>query len=308
MKYHDVGSILSVKIGKLSLRNPLMLASGVMGISQKIFERLYEEGIGGVVTKSISLLPRTGYENPTIVPLGHGSYLNAVGLTNPGAEAFSSEISSNRDVPIIVSLVGSSEEDFPQLVNYFDSLNIIGYEINLSCPHVKKMGLDIGDDPEMVSKIVKAVKRGMRKPVIVKVGIGSADVVEISRVAVKAGADIITAINTIRAMTIEVDSMTPVLSNKIGGLSGAAIKPVGVRAVYEITKNINVPVIGCGGISSWRDVIEYMLAGASAVQFGSILGKRDPNFFTKITNNLIKYVKEKKSDNIMEIIGLGCRS
>jgi dihydroorotate dehydrogenase (NAD+) catalytic subunit len=159
-----------------------------------------------------------------------------------------------------------------------------------------------------VTKIVKAVKRCTRKPVIVKVGIGSADVVEISRVAVKAGADIITAINTIRAMTIEVDSMTPVLSNKIGGLSGAAIKPVGVRAVYEITKNINVPVIGCGGISSWRDVIEYMLAGASAVQFGSILGKRDPNFFTKIANNLIKYVKEKKSDNIMEIVGLGCRS
>ena len=125
----------------------------------------------------LSLLPRTGYENPTVVPLGHGSYLNAVGLTNPGAEAFSSEISSNRDIPIIVSLVSSSEEDFPQLVNYFDSLNIIGYEINLSCPHVKKMGLDIGDDPEMVSKIVKSVKRGYRKPVIVKVGIGSADVV-----------------------------------------------------------------------------------------------------------------------------------
>lgn len=308
MKYFDDGGILSVKMAGLVLRNPMMLASGVMGISQKIFERLYEEGIGGVVTKSISLLPRTGYENPTIVPLGHGSYLNAVGLTNPGAVAFSGEIVSNKDIPIIVSLVGSSVEDFPQLVNYFDSLNIKGYEINLSCPHVEKMGLDIGDDPEMVNKIVKAVKNCTKKPVIVKVGIGAVNVVELSRVAVKAGADIITAINTIRAMTIDVDSMTPVLGNKIGGLSGTAIKPIGVRVVYEITKNVKVPVIGCGGISTWRDVIEYMLAGASAVQFGSILGERDPNFFAKIGNSLIKYLKDKKSNSIMELVGLGCRS
>jgi dihydroorotate dehydrogenase (NAD+) catalytic subunit len=222
--------------------------------------------------------------------------------------AFSGEIVSNKDVPIIVSLVGSSVEDFPQLVNYFDSLNIKGYEINLSCPHVEKMGLDIGDDPEMVSKIVKTVKNYTKKPVIVKVGIGAVNVVELSKVAVKAGADIITAINTIRAMTIDVDSMTPVLGNKIGGLSGPAIKPIGVRVVYEITKNVKVPVIGCGGISTWRDVIEYMLAGASAVQFGSILGERDPNFFAKIGNSLIKYLQDKKSNSIMELVGLGCKS
>ena len=308
MVYFDDDGILSVKMGELTLRNPMMLASGVIGISQKIFERLYEEGIGGVVTKSISLLPRTGYENPTIVPLGNGSFLNAVGLTNPGAVAFSGEIVSNKAVPIIVSLVGSSAEDFPQLINYFDSLNIKGYEINLSCPHVEKMGLDIGDDPEMVSKIVKAVKNRTKKPIIVKVGIGAVNVIELSRIAVEAGADIITAINTIRAMAIDVDSMTPVLGNKIGGLSGTAIKPIGVRVVYEITKNVKVPVIGCGGISTWNDVVEYILAGASAVQFGSRLGERDPNFFRKIGHSLIKYLQDRNSNSIMELVGLGHRS
>ena len=271
MDINDKNYNLSVEIDKIHLRNPTMLASGILGISQNIFERLYNENIGAVVTKSISVNPMKGYPNPTVVPIGGGSYLNAVGLSNPGVDAFSKELSKNKKIPIMISLVGSSEKEFSRMVKVFDSLSILGYEINLSCPHVSKMGMEVGDDPEAVNKIVKAVRMNTAKPISVKVGVGSIDVVELARVAIDAGANIITAINTLRAMTIDIETMMPILSNRVGGLSGTAIKPIGVRCVYEISKNIKAPVIGCGGVSSWQDVIEYMMAGASAVQIGSVL-------------------------------------
>ena len=259
-----------------------MLASGILGISQSIFERLYNENIGAVVTKSISVNPMKGYPNPTVVPIGGGSYLNAVGLSNPGVDAFSKELSKNKKIPIMISLVGSSEKEFSRMVKVFDSLSILGYEINLSCPHVSKMGMEVGDDPEAVNKIVKTVRMNTTKPISVKVGVGSIDVVELARVAIDAGANIITSINTLRAMTIDIETMMPILSNRVGGLSGTAIKPIGVRCVYDISKNIKAPVIGCGGVSSWQDVIEYMMAGASAVQIGSVLGSNGPKIFNRI--------------------------
>lgn len=281
-----------------------MLASGILGISQSIFERLYHENIGAIVTKSISVKPMKGYPNPTVIPLGGGSYLNAVGLSNPGVDAFSRELSNNKIVPIFISLVGSSEKEFSKMVKAFDALNILGYEINLSCPHVSKMGMEVGDDPEAVNKIVKTVRMNTNKPISVKVGVGSIDVVELARVAVDAGADIITAINTLRAMSIDIETMMPILSNRIGGLSGNAIKPIGIRCVYEISKKLEVPVIGCGGVSSWRDVVEYMIAGASAVQIGSVLGSSGPRIFNEITTGLKKYVEKKQLKNIGEIIGI----
>ncbi len=307
MKGEKQSDTLSVNVGPMRLRNPTMLASGILGISQDIFERLYNNNIGAIVTKSISVDPMKGYANPTIVPLGNKTYLNAVGLSNPGVFAFSHEIMRNKFVPIVVSLVGSSEKDFPKMISFLDSLNVIGYEINLSCPHVSKMGMEIGDDPEMVSLIIRTIKRHTRKPISVKIGIGSMDVVEISRVAVESGADMITAINTVRAMKIDVQSMIPVLSNVIGGLSGKAIKPIGIRCVYEISKVLNVPVIGCGGVSSWEDVVEYMIAGASAVQIGSILGNSDDTFFNRITSGLKRYLARKGIKNIGEIVGLAHR-
>jgi len=281
-----------------------MLASGILGISQSIFERLYDENIGGIVTKSISVNPMKGYPNPTVIPLGGGSYLNAVGLSNPGVNAFSKELSQNKTIPIIISLVGSSEKEFSKMVKVFDTLNILGYEINLSCPHVSKMGMEVGDDPEAVNKIVKTVRKNTTKPISVKVGVGSIDVVELARVALDAGANIITAINTLRAMSIDVETMMPILSNRIGGLSGNAIKPIGIRCVYEISKKLEVPVIGCGGVSSWKDVIEYMIAGASAVQIGSVLGSTGPRIFNQITKELKNYVEKKGLRNISEIIGI----
>lgn len=303
----DESGKLCVQLGPICLRNPTMLASGILGISQDIFESLYRHNIGAVVTKSISIMPMKGYPNPTVVPLGNDSYLNAVGLSNPGALAFSREISKNKEVPLLVSLVGSSEVDFPKIISFLDSMNIVGYEINLSCPHVSKMGIEVGDDLEVVSSIIKIIKKHTQKPISVKVGIGRVDVVELARAAVDSGADMITAINTVRAMKIDFKSMVPVLSNRIGGLSGRAIKPIGIRCVYEISKKLNVPVIGCGGAFTWEDVVEYMLAGASAVQFGSALVNRNENFFIKITRDLKKYLQTKGLKNIGEIKGLAHR-
>lgn len=304
MSVDDKNFKLSVDIDEITLRNPTMLASGILGISQSIFERLYDENIGGIVTKSISVEPMKGYPNPTIIPLSGGSYLNAVGLSNPGVNAFSEELSQNKNIPIFISLVGSSEKDFAKMIKVFDSLNIIGYEINLSCPHVSKMGMEVGDDPEAVSKIVSTVRKNTKKPISVKVGVGSVDVIELARTAIDAGANIITAINTLRAMSIDVETMMPILSNRIGGLSGTAIKPIGIRCVYEISKNLKVPVIGCGGISTWQDVVEYMLAGASAVQIGSVLGSAGPRIFNSITKDLKKYIERKGIMKISEIVGI----
>jgi dihydroorotate dehydrogenase (NAD+) catalytic subunit len=295
---------LSINIAGMELRNPTMLASGFLGISQAIFDRLYKEDVGAIVSKSISNEPIDGYSNPTAVCLEGGSYLNAVGLANPGAEAFSREIASNPCVPIIVSLVGSSYRDFPPMINKFDDLNILGYEVNLSCPHVAKMGMEVGDDLDMVTCVVKTIKSHTLKPVIVKVGIGNVNLLDIARAANDAGANAITAINTIRAMTINIESGIPVLSNRIGGLSGKSVKPIAIRCVYEISKNIGGPVIGCGGIFSWEDAVEFMLAGASAIQLGSVIGYEGVGIFRKISLGLKRYLERKGLKNPTELVGL----
>jgi dihydroorotate dehydrogenase (NAD+) catalytic subunit len=295
---------LSINVAGMELRNPTMLASGFLGISQAIFDRLYNADVGAIVSKSISNEPIEGYSNPTAVCLEGGSYLNAVGLANPGADAFSREIASNPYVPIIVSLVGSSYQDFPPMIDKFDDLNILGYEVNLSCPHVAKMGMEVGDDLDMVTCVVKTVKSHTLKPVVVKVGIGNVDLLDLARAAYDAGANAITAINTIRAMTIDIESGIPVLSNRIGGLSGKSVKPIAIRCVYEISKNVGVPVIGCGGIFSWEDAIEFMLAGASAIQLSSVIGHEGVGIFQKINLGLKKYLERKGLKNPAELVGL----
>ena len=269
-----------------------------------LFRRLYKLNAGAIVSKSISCSPIEGYRNPTIVSLDYSSYLNAVGLANPGADAFSEEIRENDNLPIMVSLVGSSEKEFPRLVKKFDRLNIIGYEINLSCPHVAKMGIEVGDDPELVYRIVKATRLHTTKPIFVKVGVGNTDVLSVASVAKNAGADGITAINTLRAMAIDIDTGIPVLANRIGGLSGKPIKPLAIRCVYEITKKVGIPVMACGGIFDWEDAVEAMLAGASAVQLGSVLATEGLSSFHAICTGIQAYLKRKNAKNVMEIIGL----
>jgi len=293
---------ISTQVGAIKLERPTMLASGILGISLDVFARLYKEGAGALVTKSLSKEPWEGYANPTLIGVKAG-YLNAVGLSNPGAPYFAKMISSNKTIPIIVSLVGSVEEDFTFMIKQFENVKILGYELNLSCPHVAKVGLEVGDDSELVHKIVKSVKSHSKVPVIAKVGLGSSDYLETVRVACEAGIDAITAINTVRAMAIDVETARPILSNKIGGLSGPAIKPIAVRCVYEISSKFDIPIIGCGGVSSWEDAIEFILAGSSAVQIGSALGDKWIGVFSEINNGISKYMEKKGFTKIKEMVG-----
>ena len=290
-------------MGAIKLERPTMLASGILGISLDVFARLYKDGAGALVTKSLSKEPWEGYANPTLIGIKAG-YLNAVGLSNPGAPYFAKMISSNKTIPIIVSLVGSVEEDFTFMIKQFENVKILGYELNLSCPHVAKVGLEVGDDPELVHKIVKAVKSNSKVPIIAKVGLGSSDYLETVRVACEAGIDAITAINTVRAMAIDVETTRPLLSNKIGGLSGPAIKPIAVRCVYEISSKFDIPIIGCGGVSSWEDAIEFILAGSSAVQIGSALSYKWIGVFPEINNGISKYMEKKGFSKIKEMVGI----
>jgi len=303
IKLFRVKPSLSTSIGTLTLERPTILASGILGISLDIFERLYRSGAGAVVTKSLSKEPWEGYVNPTIFSVKGGGWLNAVGLANPGATEFSNMISKSHDVPIIVSLVGSTEDDFDFMVKQFESCKISAYELNLSCPHVAKVGLEVGDDVELVKKIVKKVKLNTNVPVIAKVGLGTTNYLDTVGAACEAGADGITAINTIRAMAIDVETQKPILSNKIGGLSGTPIKPIAVRCVYEISSKFDVPIIGCGGISTWQDAVEFILAGASAVQFGSVLGEHWTEVFAEINNGIKNYMEKNGYSKMSEMIG-----
>jgi dihydroorotate dehydrogenase (NAD+) catalytic subunit len=290
----------------LNLKNPVIVASGILGLSQSIFDRLYKIGAGAIVSKSISLNPREGYRNPTIVSVDNMSYINAVGLANPGAEWFSTEISKNNG-PLLVSLVGSDRSEFSAIVRKFKNIKILGFELNLSCPHVEKMGMEIGDDPNLVHDIIRSIKKDTTKPLFVKVGLGKSDIVEIAKTAESAGADGITAINTLRAMKIDIETHCPVLENKIGGLSGSAIRPIGVRCVFELSKNIKIPIIGCGGIMTYSDVLEYMMAGASAVQIGSLIGLKGIYSVRNVIKDLRAFLEEHNINDIREIIGVAHR-
>lgn len=296
---------IPINIAGIGLNNPIIVASGILGLSQNIFNRLYRLGAGAIVSKSISLLPREGYRNPSVVSIEGQSYVNAVGLANPGSDSFSKEISKNK-IPLIVSVVGSKLEEFPQIIQSFSDSNIIGFELNLSCPHVEKMGLEIGDDLNMVSEIVKTIKRYSEKPLFVKVGLGNSNIIEVAKTAEHAGANGITAINTLRAMKIDIENKCPILENRVGGLSGRAIKPIGVRCVYELSKNIKIPIIGCGGILDYKDVIEYIMAGASAIQIGSLIGLKGLNSIKKVLKDLY-YFLNAKNYKISEIVGIAHR-
>jgi dihydroorotate dehydrogenase (NAD+) catalytic subunit len=299
---------IATSIGKIQLDRPVMLASGILGISLDVFNRLYTSGAGAVVTKSLSTEPWEGYANPTIFSVKGGGWINAVGLSNPGAPNFAKMIEPNQNVPIIVSLVGSIPEDFEMMIKQFENCKVLAYELNLSCPHVAKVGLEVGDDPELVKKIVTTVKNTTVVPVIAKVGLGTSNYLNTVSTAIDSGIDAITAINTVRATAIDVETQRPILSNKFGGLSGTPIKPIALRCVYEISSKYNVPIIGCGGISTWEDAVEFFLAGASAIQLGSAIGDNWIGVFDEINKGILQYMQRKGFSTIKDMVGLAKKS
>ncbi len=294
--------MLKIKISNLELKNPLMLASGILGSYSSSLNLIAKEA-GAVVTKSVGLKPRKGYKNPCVINLSCG-ILNAVGLASPSAEDFSSELLKFKKVcPLIVSLYASNPDEFVRLIDYFPMAD--GFELNLSCPHAKGYGLEIGRDENLVKRIVRAVKNVTDKPVFVKLS-SNMDIVKIGKICEKAKADGVVAINTVKGIAIDIISKKPILSNISGGLSGEAIKPIALKCVWDLFDELKIPIIGCGGISNWRDVVEFILAGASAVQIGSA-------FF--YSYNSIKHIKEGLESylrinrcTVDDLIGLAHRS
>lgn len=263
-----------------------------------------DSGAGAVVTKSMGNEPRAGYANPTVVQTNCG-LINAMGLPNPGISHFKQEMKALKETkaPIIVSIYGFSPEDFSKAAENAEEVGADAVELNVSCPHIKKAGAEIGSAPQLLSEIVKKVKKTVDKPVIAKLTPNIANITEIAKAAENAGADAITAINTLKAMAIDTETQRPILANKFGGLSGPAIKPVAVRCVYDVYSSVDIPVIGCGGVSSWQDAVEFILAGASAVQIGTSVAFKGVQVFGEVNRGIDRYLKRKGIKNIKEIVG-----
>lgn len=258
----------------------------------------------------MGLKPRVGYANPAVVQVNCG-LLNAIGLANPGARYFAEEIKELKkdglSVPLITSVFGFSSEEFAKTARVLARAGADAVELNVSCPHIEKTGSEIGQSPKLVADVVKHVKSAIDKPAIVKLTPNVADIVEVAEAGVKAGADAVAAVNTVRAMAIDIETAHPVLANRIGGLSGSAIKPIAVRCVYEIYEAVNVPIIGCGGITDWRDAVEFMLAGASAVQIGTVVASEGLGVFKSIIRGIDSYIRKKGFRSVKEIVGLSHR-
>ena len=296
---------LTVEIAGLKLANPTILAAGILGMSGLTLKRIAKAGAGAVVTKSLGLKSRSGYTNPTVVQV-EGGLINAMGLPNPGIEHFAQELQQTKKirVPIIMSIYAFSLQEFAVIAKKALKMAVDALELNISCPHAEGTGAEIGQDPKLVEEVVKEVKRGVDKPVFVKLTPNVVNIAKIAKAAEKGGADAITAINTVKAMVIDVETAKPILGNKFGGLSGPAIKPIAVRCVYEIYDAVKIPIIGCGGISTWQDVIEFMEAGASAVQIGTAIATKGLNVFKQVTNGIEAFLEKKGFGSVKEIVGL----
>ena len=268
--------------------------------------RVIESGADAVVTKSIGPLPRKGHPGP-ILTSSHGGLLNAVGLTNPGIDAFSDEMDLLREkkVPVVLSIFGNTIDEISDIARKGEAMKPHAIELNLSCPHAEIS--QIAHDPEMTRKYVEAVKNSVDCPVYAKLTPNAADIVAVGKAAEEAGADAVVAINTVKGMKIDIYQMQPVLGNRVGGLSGPPIFPVAIRCVYDLSQALSIPIIGVGGVATWQDAVEMHLAGASAIQIGTALIE-SLDVFSKIKDGVKKYLKEMKITKISEIIGAAWRS
>jgi len=304
--FHENSLIdISTSLSKLSLRNPTVLASGILGSSYSLLKRVADAGAGALTTKTITKNPREGYVNPVFVDLGYG-YLNAIGLRNPGVDDFSRELSKAKkyiQIPIITSIGGSSLEEFIYVAEKMIESGSDALEINLSCAHVEGYGLDVGSDVKLTQEIIKHLKSISSKPVFAKISLHQSKL-EVLEKYVDAGLDGISAINTVKGLVVNIDTLSPILSNILGGLSGPCIKPIALAVVYEIYREFpDIPIIGVGGIQSSEDAVEMILAGASAVGIGSAIVRKDLKIFMEITRGLKRFMLDKGFKSIREFIG-----
>jgi dihydroorotate dehydrogenase (NAD+) catalytic subunit len=296
---------LETSVACIKMNNPTILASGIMDEDAGSMKRVIQSGAGAIVTKSIGIHPREGYPNPTLIELEHG-FLNAMGLPNPGINHFKEEMKTitQTSVPIIGSIYGATKDEFTHLATKMQAFGASAVELNLSCPHARHYGLEVGSDPKLIKSITSAVKQSIKIPVFVKLSPNVTNIQEIATAAEQGNADAIVAINTMKAMKINIEIGTPVLSNKIGGYSGPGIKPIGIRCVYEIFETVKIPIIGVGGITTGLDAIEYLMTGASAVQIGSGIYPRDLDIFTHVCSEIQEWMKIHHYNELSELIGV----
>jgi dihydroorotate dehydrogenase (NAD+) catalytic subunit len=282
------------------------LAAGVLGVTAASMGRVIESGADAVVTKSIGLDPRKGHPGP-VLAVSHGGLINAVGLTNPGIEAFKDELKvlKKKSIPVVLSIFGNTIEEITEVARKGIQLSPAAIELNLSCPHAE-IG-QIAHSPDLTRKYVAAVRDEVDCQLFAKLTPNTSDITAIGKAAEEAGADAIVAINTLRGMKIDIYQMRPVLGYKVGGLSGPPVFPVAVRCVYDLSQSLSVPIIGVGGVSTWEDAIEMHLAGASAIQIGTAVIE-GLDVFSRIKEGVVKYLEDMSISDISDIIGASWRS
>ncbi|MBA4697897.1 MAG: dihydroorotate dehydrogenase [Ruminococcus sp.] len=295
----------TVNLAGVELKNPVMTASGTFGSGEEYSEFVDLNRLGAVVTKGVANVPWTGNPTPRIAET-YGGMMNAIGLQNPGMEVF-----CRRDIPflkqfdtrIIVNVCGKSTEDYCEVVERLADEPVDMLEINISCPNVKEGGIAFGQNPKAVEAITKEIKRYAKQPVIMKLSPNVTDITETARAAEAGGADVLSLINTLTGMKIDIHRQTFALANKTGGVSGPAVKPIAVRMVYQVGQAVKLPIIGMGGISSYEDAIEFILAGATAVSVGTA-NFYNPAATVEIADGIERYMEKYHFENIRDMVGI----
>ena len=305
MTYRKFSSRLGVDIGGVRLKNPVMTASGTFGYGKEFDELIDLNQLGGIIVKGLSLLPSPGNPPPRIIETPCGM-LNAIGLENIGIEAFVNEklpFLKNFATPVFINVYGKTVEEYANLASRIDELeDIAGLEVNISCPNVKAGGVAFGVDCDAAAEVVERVRKQTSKPLMVKLSPNVTDIVEIAKSVEGAGADSISLINTITGMMIDIDTRKPILANITGGLSGPAIKPVALRMVWQVAREVKIPVIGIGGIMNAEDAIAFLVAGATAVQIGTA-NFVNPRVTIDIIEGIEGYLDHHNMSHIDKVIG-----
>ncbi len=297
-------SNLSVNICGVKFNNPLIAASGTFGFGREFSEFYPLEKIGGVSCKGITLKERMGNPPPRIAETESG-ILNAVGLQNPGVDHFiENDLHwlKEQNTVVIANIAGNTVEEYCAMAEKLSDTEVDFVELNISCPNVKSGGVQFGTSCESVGNITAEVKKHCKKPLMVKLSPNVTDIAEIAKSAEYSGADVISMINTLTGMRIDINSKRPIIRNNTGGMSGPAVFPVAVRMVWQVYNAVNIPIIGMGGISKWQDAVEMLMAGASALQIGTVLFN-DPYAPIKINDGIERYMEEKNISSLSELTG-----
>jgi dihydroorotate dehydrogenase (NAD+) catalytic subunit len=299
------GCDLTVRIGRMTLKNPVVVSSGTFGFGEE-FEEFFDPGrLGAIVTKGISLKPMAGNPPPRIFET-EGGIINSIGLQNLGFQEFVKKklpYYRSLETHLIVNFFGNTQEEYVELARRFDGVvGISGLEMNISCPNVKRGGIVFGTDPRMAYRLVKAVRKSTALTFIVKLSPNVTNIASMAKSVEEGGADAVSLVNTFRAMAVNVHTKKPELANVIGGLSGPAIKPIALRMVWEVGQAVNIPIIGMGGIMNATDAIEFILVGASAVQIGTA-NLINPKTGIEVIHGIKRYLIQHRIDRIQELIG-----